>query len=220
MNKISINIAIFLSVIPVLVSAQMMYDSNVPDDHTKQEEAEGREVLGKLQDKTLSCENLSEHDFGSLGEYYMGTMTGESHTAMNAMITRMHGEEGEEQIHVAIGKRLSGCDTSAAIPGGDFGSMPIMNMMGGWSDPSGFKNNFNKHMMNYGYSMSYGGGLGFLFMVFVWIILIVSTAGVVRWVFGGGRWQEHGSALSILKERYAKGEIDKKEFEEKKRELA
>ena len=105
--------------------------SAAKDDHTAREEAEGKEVWEKLQAKTVACQNLSDEDFEHLGEYFMGQMMGDSHSAMNEMITRMHGEEGENQIHIVMGKRLSGCDTSAAFPIGSGGWMPMMNMMQG-----------------------------------------------------------------------------------------
>ena len=47
--------------------------------HIKTEEQEGKEILKKLQSKNLSCENLSDKDFGKLGEYFMGQMMGEAH---------------------------------------------------------------------------------------------------------------------------------------------
>src|SRR3972149_11294852 len=99
------------------------------DNHTAREEAEGEIVWQKLQSKEVVCGNLSDEDFGALGEYYMGQMLGDSHAAMNAMMIQMHGEEGEEQIHIVMGKRLSGCETSAAFPAGGVGWLPMMQMM-------------------------------------------------------------------------------------------
>ena len=68
-----------------------------------------------------------------------------------------------------------------------------------------------------------GGGMGIwmLFGVVFWILVIVGIVLLVVWVVqkavGGGGTE--GSALGILKKRYARGEISKEEFEEKKRDL-
>ncbi len=62
-----------------------------------------------------------------------------------------------------------------------------------------------------------GGG----FMWLIWIVLIVAVVwGISAATGGGGQLQRRDkSALEILEERYARGEIDNKEFEERKREL-
>ena len=63
----------------------------------------------------------------------------------------------------------------------------------------------------------FGGGL---MMIVFWILLIVFIVWIVREISGRNSHHRSGSdALEILKERYAKGEIDKKEFEEKKKDL-
>jgi len=189
-------------------------------EHTLREEQEGKEVWDKLQTKELTCENLSDEQFGVLGEYFMGQMAGDSHAAMNAMMIQTHGEEGEEQIHIVMGKRLSGCDTSAAFPAGSGGWMPMMNMMwGGWSSPFG-SNNSTNNMMNFGFGPF--GGFGWIFMILWWVLIIAGIVALIKWLTS----QSHGtrnhekSALEVLKGRYAKGEIDKKEFEEKKKDLS
>ena len=207
-------------------NAQMMgnfsntsVDWNKVVEHTLREEQEGKELRNKLQTKEIACENLNEEQYGVLGEYFMGQMAGESHAAMNAMMIQTHGENGEEQIHIVMGKRLSGCDPSAAFPVGSGGWMPMMNMMwGGWSSPFDGNNSIN-NMMNFGFGPL--GGFGWIFMILWWVLIIAGIVALIRWLTS----QSHGanthgkSALEILQERYAKGEIDKKEFEEKKTDL-
>ncbi len=68
-------------------------------------------------------------------------------------------------------------------------------------------------------------GFGFLHMIGFWILLAIAVVLFVRWLGGAsGRTDLMGSAresaLDILKKRYAKGEMDKEEFESKKRDVA
>ncbi len=74
------------------------------DNHTTREEAEGKELWSKLQTGGIICEDLSDENFGALGEYFMGQMAGDSHEAINNMMIAMLGEEGEEEMHVAMGR--------------------------------------------------------------------------------------------------------------------
>ena len=188
-------------------------------EHTLREEQEGKELWNKLQAKETTCENLNDEQYGVLGEYFMGQMSGDSHAAMNAMMIQTHGEDGEKQIHIVMGKRLSGCDTSAAFPAGSGGWMPMMNMMwGGWSSPFDGNNSIN-NMMNFGFGPL--GGFGWIFMILWWVLIIAGIVALIRWLTSQSHsTNTHGkSALEILQERYAKGEIDKKEFEEKKTDL-
>ncbi len=63
----------------------------------------------------------------------------------------------------------------------------------------------------------YGGGM----MWFFWILIIVALAGFVTLATRRGDIspRREKSALEILKERYAKGEVDREEFEQKKKDL-
>ena len=207
------------------VNAQMMggFSNSTADweevvEHTAREEQEGKELWDKLQAKKVACADLNNEQYGVLGEYFMGQMAGESHAAMNAMMIQVHGEDGEEQIHIVMGKRLSGCDTSAAFPAISGGWMPMTNMMwGGWSSP--FGNNSTNNMMNFGFGPL--GGFGWIFMILWWVLIIAGIVALIKWLTSQSRGTHNHerSPLEILKERYAKGEIDKKEFEDKKREL-
>jgi len=68
------------------------------------------------------------------------------------------------------------------------------------------------------------GWFGPIMMLIFWAAVIVAIILVIRWLVtsgAGSRAQEsEASAVEILKKRYARGEIDKAEFEEKKRDLS
>jgi putative membrane protein len=77
----------------------------------------------------------------------------------------------------------------------------IYNGYGGWGAGS---------MMGW-----FGGGV---MMLAFWVLVVVFIVWIFREV-GGKSGHSGSNALEILKERYAKGEIDRKEFEEKKKDL-
>ena len=73
-----------------------------------------------------------------------------------------------------------------------------------------------------GYGMGWFGGI---LMVVFWILIIVGLVFLIKWLIQStGRDRTTGiggnRSIEILKERYAKGEIDKEEFESKKKDLS
>ncbi len=73
-----------------------------------------------------------------------------------------------------------------------------------------------------------GGGfgmLGMLLMALLWLLFAVALVWIVRAVWDRGAVREGPgrppeSPLEILQRRYARGEIDRAEYEEKRKDLA
>ncbi len=74
-----------------------------------------------------------------------------------------------------------------------------------------------------GYGMAGGFGFGGIFMILWWVLIIVGIVVLVKWMItssaGDVRSGGDSKALDILKQRYARGEIDEQEFQKRKRDL-
>jgi putative membrane protein len=70
-------------------------------------------------------------------------------------------------------------------------------------------------------------GWGILWVIMItafWLLVLLGLALAVRWLWRAGSGikipaPQGESALEVLKKRYAKGEIEKEEYETKKRDL-
>jgi len=67
-------------------------------------------------------------------------------------------------------------------------------------------------------------GFGWWWMMIFWTAVIIGLIFLIKWIFEKGKTDRstsptEESALDILKKRYAKGEINKEEFEQKKKDL-
>ena len=82
------------------------------------------------------------------------------------------------------------------------GAMMGPGMMGGWHMGQG--------MMGYGYGSNWIAASLQMILFLVFLGLIVFG---VYYLISGGRLKSSGSSLEILKERYAKGEITKEQYD-------
>jgi putative membrane protein len=94
----------------------------------------------------------------------------------------------------------------------------LYNLSAQWG---GYGRDMGPGMMGWGYGIGWFGGI--ISIVF-WIAVIVGIFFLIRWMTmsmkqGGRESKSEDSAIEILKKRYAQGEINKEEFEEKRRDL-
>jgi putative membrane protein len=76
-------------------------------------------------------------------------------------------------------------------------------------------------MMDFGM----GWGLGWIWMLLFWLIPLLLVLAAVKYLFsgksqpGGESREGKGKALDVLEERYARGEINREEFIQKRDDL-
>ena len=68
----------------------------------------------------------------------------------------------------------------------------------------------------------WGMGFGGIGMILFWVLIIVGIVVVTKWFAVGSSHNDQTrekTAFDVLKERYARGEISREEFEQKKRDI-
>jgi putative membrane protein len=92
----------------------------------------------------------------------------------------------------------------------------VMTPVFAWAQERG-EWNWGMHPMSW---MWGAWGLGMMVMMLVfWGVVIAAIVLTIRWLAGQAGRSGSDRALDILRERYARGEINKDEFEAKRRDL-
>lgn len=77
-------------------------------------------------------------------------------------------------------------------------------------------------MGNYfGHGYGFSGGFGFFFMILFWGLIIWAVIALIQATSGGrlSSGSQEDEAMKTLRERYAKGEITKEQFDQIKKDL-
>lgn len=162
-------------------------------------------VVRLIQSK-IPCDQLSDEQLELMGDYFMEQMhPGELHEIMDE---RMGGEGSIQLKNVHINMaRMFYCGESNVMP------MSMMNMM---------INRGGENMMDYNYNTGFGmmyglGWFGWILMILFWIAIVLLIIWIIQQFTKHKEDKE--SALDILERRFAKGEISKKEYLERKKTL-
>ena len=73
-------------------------------------------------------------------------------------------------------------------------------------------------MGDWGSGWGWGMGFGWIFMLLFWALIILGIVALARWIFSTGASGSGAGRppLDILKERYARGEITREDFLERR----
>ena len=152
------------------------------------------------------------------------TLSPKDKKAMDQRIRSMRGASGEAQAHVFMGQRFTGCATGAAPAA--FGSM--MGMMGSYSGTSGRGmgdgrdgvNGFDPGMMGGSGSRATGNdGWSATNTVLVILLAVLLVAFAVFAAWGPWRRSSPKTPFDVLSERYARGDIDTADYEQRRHAL-
>ena len=149
----------------------------------------------QIIDSGISCDKLTDEQLESIGDYYMEQMhPGEAHEMMDKMMGG-EGSESLRQVHINMAKQLYCNEDVGGMMGGG-----MMNMMMG------------NYPAYYGY---------YNFWNVLWMVFLIGAIALIVWLIYKftKKGKESETPINILQKRYAKGDINKKQFDEMKKEL-
>ena len=193
--------------------------SSAPGSASAGAERQGAQLLQRVQAGELKCQGLSRAQSESVGEYVMGRMLGSParHEAMDRQIRATSGASGEAQAHAFMGQRFTGCETGA-VPAA-FGSM--MGMMGGYSGANGAGMSYGRDagngMMGGSDPRASGDGWSGGSTALVLLLGVLATGlAILAASLSGRRRSPTQTPGDILKDRYARGDIDTADYEQRR----
>lgn len=189
------------------------------------------DTIGQIQEaqqvdslEKINCDKITDEQLEKLGETFMAIIHPDPR--QHELMDQMMGGEGSEPLkaaHIMMGSRYLGCTSGMGMMGGQSDSMPMMGggMMDFWDD-DGFESMGGGMMRDSmwgrdmgGMSSTWGFWMFYVMKFLIWALVIVGIIFLIRFFMRKGE-----SSLEILKRRYAKGEINKKEFETMKKDLS
>ncbi len=188
---------------PSVVSAHTADNQTTTTTSSSTDEQKGQDIYAQLQSKQASCDKLTDDDFDLLGDFFMGRMMGSAHDAIDQQMTQHLGADGERQTHIAMGERLSGCNTNASYPdsASNYAPMAWTGMMGTSGSDWNIMGDNNS---------SWSGS-----DIALWALFAVAVfAALIGWLYS--RTRTTTTSLDTIKLRLAKGEITEAEFKELK----
>lgn len=189
------------------------------------------DIMAKQQVSDVSdinCDAVSDDEWVDLGEAVMSLMHPDetTHEAMDNMM----GGEGSDSLrlaHINMGQNYLGCGA------GNYGMMGGM-MGNGMMNYGGTNRNSFINQDNSAFNSERSGfaqmgmpwmfsGLGWGWMVLMWLIIIIFWVAVIAaiiWLVKLLINRSSQSPMDLLKTRYARGEINKTEFDKMKKDLS
>jgi len=204
------------------------------------EQAQGQRLLDQVGSGQLTCSDIKPAQSELMGEAVMGRAFANSsaHAQMNRSMSSMMGARGEAQMHEILGRRAAGCSGGPAVSGfgrvmGSMGAM--MGMMGGSYGSSGasgtgymsggagmMRQGTDSARSDVGSRTGSGGSTNrwdaadTAMIVMMGLLLLTIVIALALFRPGRRRGPETPSPLDTLTRRFAGGEIDQQEFDQRR----
>jgi len=173
----------------------------------------------------IDCTKVSDARWGELGEVIMEVMHPDpkQHELMGQMMGG-NGSDNLQILHINMGRNYLGCASGGfgMMNSGIMGS-PISRIGTSSNQPTDTGSSMGSYSMTglpfSGFGMMSGG---WVFMILFWLLVILGIVWLIKFLAAKNINDNKGSeneALIILKSRYAKGEINKKEFTKMKKDI-